>query len=169
MANRLLILLLLLLTSSEATPAQYNSPSAKPANPTVISHLTCPWLTSGSAAGALGDDVSMSVSAADSSEGSCKFLKLQDSRDSLQIQVSSARLTGCSGEHTRLVGIGNEAAKCKLPGSHGESIEMVSSRVRDVHFNVTLTVFGPKKPAKSPDEPEVTLEQIAEQIAGSLY
>ena len=92
-------------------------------HPAILSQPTCPWLTAGSAARALGGDVSVSISTTNNNDGSCKFLKLQDSRDSLQIQVGKGSLTGCPGEHTNLVGIGNEAAECRLPGSHGETVE----------------------------------------------
>jgi hypothetical protein len=169
MSNRLPILLILLIASATATLAQYNTPPAKQNNSPIISKATCPWLTTGSVARVFGGDVSVSVSATDGNNGFCKFLKLQDSRNSLEVQVSKTSLTSCPGEHTRLVGIGNEAAQCRLPASNGEIIEMVSSRVRDVRFNVTLTIFGQRVPAKAPYEPEVTLEQIAEQIAGNLY
>lgn len=169
MTNRASCLLLLFIASAAATLAQYNAPQAKAGNSITPSQPTCPWLTAGSAVRALGGDVSVSVSATNNNDGSCKFLKLQDSRDSLQIQVGKDSLTGCPGEHTKLVGIGNEAAECKLPGPRGETIDMVSSRVRNVHFNVTLTIFGQRVPAKPPNEPEVSLEQIAEQIAGNLY
>ncbi len=169
MPNRASTLLLLFLVSTVATLAQYNAPPAKQGNSTILSQPACPWLTAGSAARALGDDVSVSVNTTNNHDGSCKFLKLKDSRDSLQIQVSKGSLTGCPAEHTKLVGVGNEATECRLPGSHGETVEMVNSRVRDVHFNVILTIFGQRMSPKSADEPEVPVEQIAEQIAGSLY
>jgi len=111
----------------------------------------------------------VSVRGTQDNDGSCKFLKLQDPHDSLQVQVSKASLGSCPAEHTRLVGIGNEAAKCALPGSHGKTVEMVTGRVRDVHFDVTLTVVNRRVPAKSSDEAELPLEQIAEQVAGNLY
>ncbi len=169
MSNPLPTLLLLLIVSATPTLAQYNTPRAKQGTSTIMPPATCPWLTAGSVAKVLGGNVSVSVSATDSDDGSCKFLKLQDSRNSLEVQVSKTNLAGCPGEHTKLIGIGNEAAQCRLPGSHGETIDMVTSRVRDVHFNVTLTIFGQRVPAKVPYEPEVPLEQIAEQIAGNLY
>ena len=169
MPNRASALLLLFFASTAATLAQYNAPPAKQGNSIIPSQPTCPWLTAGSAARALGGDVSVSVSTANNNDGSCKFLRLQDSRDSLQIQVGKGSLTGCPGERKSLVGIGNEAAECRLPGSHGETVEMVISRVRDVHFNVILTIFRQEILPKSPNEAEVPVEQIAEQVAGNLY
>jgi hypothetical protein len=160
---------LLFFASTAAMLAQYSAPPAKPSDSSLPSQPTCPWLTAGSAARALGGDVSVSVSTTNNNDGSCKFLKLQDSRDSLQIQVGKDSPSGCPGEHTNLVGIGNEAAECKLPGSRGETIDMVTSRVRNVHFNVTLTIFGQKVSARPSYESGVPLEQIAEQIAGNLY
>jgi cell division protein ZapA (FtsZ GTPase activity inhibitor) len=46
---------------------------------------------------------------------------------------------------------------------------MVSGRVRDLHFTVTLTSSGQKSAVKLPDVQEDALEQIAEQIAGNLF
>lgn len=165
----LLSVLLLLLAGTSPTQAQYNPTTGHEGTSTLTPQATCPWLTAGSAARALGGNVSVSVSGTQDNDGSCKFLKLQDPHDSLQVQVSKASLGSCTAEHTRLVGIGNEAAKCALPGSHGETVEMVTGRVRDVHFDVTLTVVNRRVPAKSPDEAELPLEQIAEQVAGNLY
>jgi hypothetical protein len=46
---------------------------------------------------------------------------------------------------------------------------MVSGRVRELHFTVTLTSSGQKNPVKVSDVQEDVLQQIAEQIAGNLY
>jgi hypothetical protein len=46
---------------------------------------------------------------------------------------------------------------------------MVSSRVRDLHFTVTLTTREQKSQAKPADLQDDALEQIAEQVAGNLY
>lgn len=164
------VLLLLSLTSLAATVCAQYSGSAYPRNsPRPESQIICPWLTQGSAAKALGGDVSVTVSVSNTGEGSCKFQIQHEPLNSLEILVSKAKLPTCPAESTKLIGIGNEAVKCRLSGSNGETAEMVSSRVRDVYMTVTLTVRGEKTPAKSTDRQGDLLEQVAEQVAGNLY
>jgi hypothetical protein len=163
------LLFVLLFWPAIAMQAQYGSSGAGKTNLPPHTQATCPWLSPGSAATALGGDVSVTVNVTNLSEGSCRFSRQQGSHDSLEIAVSMASLPTCSGEHTTLRGIGNEAARCRFAGAHGEAVEMVSSRVRDEHFTVTLTWRGPKAAAHSPDEQDDALEQAAEQVAGNLY
>jgi hypothetical protein len=127
---------------------------------------TCPWLSQGSAAHALGGDVSVTVSTANPSEGSCRFSRQQGPPDFLEIRVSKSSLSKCPADATQLKGIGNQAERCRLPGYHSEVVDMISSRIRDLHFTVTLTLHGPKKSQNPQEDP---LEQVAEQVAGSLY
>ena len=165
-------LLLLLLSTSAMAQTQYGT-APKPGS---MAHAStgCPWLTEGSAAQALGGEVSVTVKVSDMGEGLCNFSRRQVSTDSLEILVSKAALPTCPPDSTSLKGIGNGALSCRPHGSRAEAVEMISSRVRDFHFTVTLTTRGQKTPAK-PDEPQATdpqndaLEQIAEQVAGNLY
>jgi hypothetical protein len=91
-------------------------------------------------------------------------LREQRSPDALKILVSKNALASCPTESTKLQGIGNQAVRCRVKG-----LEMVSGRVRDLHFTVTLTSSGQKSAVKLPDVQEDALEQIAEQIAGNLF
>lgn len=68
-----------------------------------------------------------------------------------------------------MVGIGNEAFRCRISGTHGATSEMLSGRVRESWFTVILSVRGQKHAAGSPDAPEDALEQIGEQVAGNLF
>jgi hypothetical protein len=113
----------------------------------------------------LGGDVSTKVSVSDTGEGSCRFLREQISPDTLKILVSKTALVSCPTESNELKGIGNQAAMCRVPGAHSKGVEMVSGRVRDLHFTVTLTSRGQKSPVKLPDVQEDALEQIA----GNLF
>ncbi|MGC2604381.1 MAG: hypothetical protein WA419_02380 [Silvibacterium sp.] len=170
MFNRNLFLLLLFASSAAAAQAQYSTPTAPQSGPQPRSQNTgCPWLTQGTAARALGGDVSVSVNVSGTGEGSCRFSQQPGSPHSLEILVSKAALPTCPPDSTNLKGIGNQAARCKRPGSHGEIVEMVSSRVRDRYFTVTLTSREQKGLVKSPDPQDDELEQIAEKVAGSLY
>jgi len=165
-------LLCLLLSSAAVAQTQYGT-APKTAAP---SHASsgCPWLTEGSAARALGGEVSVTVKVSDSGEGACRFSRQPGSPDALEILVSRATLPTCPADSTNLKGIGNDAATCRPHTSRAEAIEMISSRVRELHFTVTLTTRAQKAASKSADpqaaDPQNdALEQIAEQVAGNLY
>ena len=169
MLLRTLLFLLLLVDLTAAAQAQYGKPRVPQSGAKARSQTTCPWLTQGSASRALGGDVSETVSVSDMGEGSCSFLRQQRPPGSLKVLVSKALLVSCPAGSTELKGIGNRAARCEAPGSHSRGVAMVSGRVRDLHFTVTLTSPGQKNPVKVSDVQEDVLAQIAEQIAGNLY
>jgi hypothetical protein len=137
-------------------------------SPQSTSPIVCPWFTQGSAARAIGSDVFVTENVSNENEGSCKFLSRQDSMNSLEILVGKASVPTCPTDSARLTGIGNEATRCRLRESHGDLVEMVSSRVREIHFSITLSLHG-QKSSKSSDPSNDTLQQIAEQVAGNLY
>jgi hypothetical protein len=138
------------------------APHGQPSPPTA-----CPWLTPGSAARVLGGDVSVAVTVTKPGEGACRFSQAGQPMDSLEIDVGGSSNTACPEDGTRLTGIGNEAVRCRLPASHGATGEMVSGRVRDVHF--TLILRGQKRPSRFSDERDDPLAQLAEQVAGNLF
>jgi hypothetical protein len=146
--------------------AQYGKPIVPQSGPPAPLQTTCPWLTQGSASSLLGGDVSIKVHLSDTGAGSCRFLR---PHDSLEILVSKAALTSCPTGSIALKGIGNQAARCEAPGSHSGGVDMISGRVRDLHFTVTRTAHGQKRPVRLPDAQQDPLEQIAEQIAGNLF
>jgi hypothetical protein len=80
--------------------------------------------------------------------------------------VGKAAMSGCPAGANQIKGIGNEAARCRLPATHAETIDMISSRVRDIPFTVTLGLHTQKRSMNPEDD---ALEQTAEQVAGSLY
>jgi hypothetical protein len=149
---------------------QYGN-TAKPGSTGPMTHTQtgCPWLTEGSAAHALGGDVSVTADVSDMGEGICRFARKQGSTDFMEILVSKVGLPACSPGSVVLKGIGNEALTCRHAGSRGDSVEMINSRVRDFHFTVTLTTHGEKVSSRPNDPQNDALEQIAEQIAGNLY
>jgi hypothetical protein len=168
MLHGALLFLLLLASSTAAEQAQYDKPVIPQSAPHARPRTPCPWLTQGSAARLLGGDVSIKVSVSDTGEGSCRFVQ-EGSHNTLEILVSNAALTSCPTGSTGLQGIGNQAAKCNAPGSHSGSGYMVSGHVRDLHFTVTQTARGQKRPVKLSAVQQDALEQVAEQIAGNLY
>jgi hypothetical protein len=160
-------LIWLLFSSAAMAQTQYGT-APKPGS---LPHpgVGCPWLTSGSAAHTLGGEVSVTAKVTNTGEGSCSFSRQQSPPDSLEVLVSRATLAVCPADSTGLKGIGNEALTCRLKGSRNEAVEMISSRVRDLHFTVTLTARGRKTTTKPADPHDDALEQIAEQVAGNLY
>lgn len=168
MLRRTSLLLLLLVSSAIAGRAQYSKPGVPQGGSQVRSQVSCPWLTQGSAARFLGGDASVTANVVNGEDGSCRFLRQQGPRDSLAILVGKAATMSCPAGSTELKGIGNQAARCKAPGSRG-AVDMVSGRVRDIHFTVTHTAPGQKHAVKLPDAQGDALEQIVEQIAGNLF
>src|SRR5580704_1292121 len=84
------------------------------------SHGVCPWLSVGSAAHALGGDVSVTVNVANLNEGSCRFLRSAGPGDFLEIHVAKDSPATCPAGAMQLRGIGNEATRCELPGARSE-------------------------------------------------
>jgi hypothetical protein len=167
------ILILTILSLAPAAVAQssqsgYGQKSTQAGSQT-SSHIGCPWFTEGSAAKMLGGGVSVTASVSNTGEGSCRFARQQGPSTSLEILVSKNSLHSCPAGSVKLTGIGNEAAECRLPASHGEAAKMVSSRVRELHFTVTLTDHAQRASAKLMDGEDDVLAQIAEQVAGNLY
>src|SRR5271165_6234478 len=113
-------LLCLLLSSAAVAQTQYGT-APKTASPAHAS-TGCPWLTEGSAARALGGEVSVTVKVSDTGEGACRFSRQPGSMDALEILVSKAALPACPVESTPLKGIGNEAATCRPNGSRAEAV-----------------------------------------------
>lgn len=133
--------------------AMAQSPAAQP--------VACPWLTQGTAAKALGSDVSVSVKLSSATEGVCQFSQLDRPQVFLKVEVSKGALAGCGAGSSALKGIGNEAMRCMLPAG-----ETISGRVREMNF--TLTLAGREKSGPA-DSHEDTLEPIAELVAGNLF
>lgn len=172
MLNRWTLVFVLLAACTATAQTQYGASTTSPIRSQAVSKSPistgCPWLTAGTAARALGGDVSTAVSMSNTLEGICRFSTEPGPRDFLEIRVSKTVLPACPAGSADLRGIGNQASRCVPPASHSRGIEMVSSRVRDLYFTVTLASHGAKTGPKA-DPSSDALEQIAEQVAGSLY
>lgn len=138
---------------------------------TVSAANNCPWLTQGSAETALGGRVSATVKVSSSGEGSCTFLRQEGPRDTLKVVVQKAAMGSCPAGSPELKGIGNEAVMCTMRRSPNESVEMIVSRVRELHFTVQVTTHkrGSAAGDGRPDRMDSALEQLAEQVAGNLF
>ncbi len=163
MAMRCLLMLLFLLSASLAGTQTY-APDRSQTGSVAASHTVCPWLTAGSADKILNGDVDVTVTGSNAEEGTCRFSRRDAAMDSLEIVVGKNASPTCPPESAKLVGIGNEAARCKLSG---EMAEMLSGRVRDLHF--TLILRGRSNEVKSSGPQDDALEQLAEQVAGNLF
>jgi hypothetical protein len=147
---------------------QYGTPAPPRPASNAQAETGCPWLTEGSAAHMLGGDVSVSVTATNKDDGTCRFSRRSEPRGVLEIAVARQPQQVCSARSMKLKGIGNEATRCSLRAPHGQAAEMISSRVRDLFFTV-VSRMPAKKAVKSVNLQEDGLEQIAEQVAGNLY
>ena len=168
MFNRYL-LLMLIATTSIAAHGQDAMPKPSSEGTVAGSGTSCPWLNQGSAAKALASEVSLSVQVSDASEGMCVFSSKQQAGDLLKIEVSKMALPSCDASSTKLRGVGNEAMRCKVTGQGNANAEMISGRVRDLHFTITLKTSkrqGSMNPASAHED---MFELIAEQVAGNLF
>jgi hypothetical protein len=150
-----------------ASGSQYGVPSARAKVAPSPGTPVCPWLTSGSAARVLGGEVSVTVTVSSGDGGSCRFSRRDGSANGLEILVGKNVAGACPADSPKLAGIGNEATRCRIAAARGEAAEMLSSRVRDLHFSIVLR--EQKRSAKPADMRDDALEQTGEQVAGNLF
>ena len=158
----------------------------------------CPWLNAATAAGVLGGEVQMAVTAPaepgpvkgvgtamyadqlrmDRFDVTCDFTrKVESGTDTLRIVVKTMSdqakdfptfLALCGGPTVALKGIGNQAIQCVIKNDGSKAQQQVIARVRDRAFVLTIT-----RPATEPgaagDELRDDTRNTAEQIAGSLF
>ena len=163
-----------------------------------VAQAKCPWLNAATAAGVLGGEVQMAVTAPvepgpvkgvgtamysdqvrmDRFDVSCEFTRKVDSGvDTLHITVKTMSepakdfpsfLALCGGPTVALRGIGNEAVQCVMKNDPGKAQEQVIARVRDRTFTLTITRQAAAPAASAGVLSDVT-RNTAEQIAGSLF
>jgi hypothetical protein len=128
----------------------------------------CPWLTEGTAATLLGGPVTNEVHAVSASEGSCVFTRgVERNALVLRIEVGKIAAAECAaGEVVR--GIGDEAWRCALDVG-GEHREVIRGRVRATKILLMLTVRGGGAKLLSRDAQRSAVEQVAEEVSGTLF
>jgi hypothetical protein len=159
-------------TPPAATPDYGSNYDAHPAAPVMIAPSTgprCPWMNLGTAAGFLGDTVTVKLSQDKGGAiNDCRFSRASGAGE-LQIHVvadaprsafTAAAQQSCPAQSTTLHAIGNEAIECHAPNAPNESV--VAGRVRDQVFTIRLML------------PDATLantnaREAAEQVAGNLF
>jgi hypothetical protein len=135
----------------------------------------CPWLSTGSAADALGGPVRLDLHLEGSSLGTCRFVSGSGSdQAAIQITIVKVDTHACPAGSTRMVGLGNEAVECRRTGAGTPSLATIAGRVRDVYFVIGMSsshedpMASPVLHRGDPDHPSV-LELVAEQVVGNLY
>lgn len=137
---------------------------------------SCPWLGSATAAGILGDSVTVSVThpGKDKNNVVCEFRTAAVPSSVLKIEVQTMAnpavnfaswLAKCKSERQPVRGIGNEAVAC--PVDKGSNIaEQIISRVRDRALLVRITA---KKTAGPPPPLREQVNTAAQLAAGNLF
>jgi hypothetical protein len=136
--------------------------------------VTCPWLTEGTAATALGGAPDLAVKLASPQEGSCVFtFENEAARSSLEITVQNQPLStpdlSCPAGSPSLAGVGNSAVICHAAFSPRRDRQLVLSQVRHIYFSIALT--RERKDTTMPDveKQRDRITMIAEQVAGNLF
>jgi hypothetical protein len=135
----------------------------------------CPWLSTGSAAEALGGAIKTDIHIESNAEGTCRFIRgAGNDQESIEITIGKTDTHACPAGSPKKVGLGNEAVQCKITPTGGPSLEMITGRVRDAYFVVGIR-NSHEDPAASPamhrgdtEYPSV-LDLVAEQVVGNLY
>jgi|SRR6185312_9256447 len=118
---------------------------------------TCPWISSGTVGGILGDPVDSKVTAT-----TCEFTHRGGSMvDSLHVEVEPIAhhpypkyLAECKSKPEPLKAIGNEAVSC-----HTGAAELAIGRVRDRVFIIRVNATDGAEKART----------AAEHVAGNLF
>ena len=133
----------------------------------------CPWLTTGSAAVALGGEVTIVTQSSGNWDGSCKFEHHSEKvTQTIEILLSRTDSHPCPAGSTTLKALGNSAVQCAHTKPNGDESDTIAGRVRDAYFVVTMTnVRGAiGEQARSSDPFDASpLERVAEQVVGNLF
>jgi hypothetical protein len=140
-----------------ASVSAQNYPAKKPPSslPSSSAGATCPWLTEGSAAKVLGGEVHAILNVASPTQGTCTFVKTARPQEQLKVLVGAGNIPACPAGSAKVIGVGDQASRCHLP----HSAQMISGNVRTVDMAITL----------SGNQSDDAIQQIAEQVAGSLF
>ncbi|HEY2468811.1 MAG TPA: hypothetical protein VGI45_13360 [Terracidiphilus sp.] len=138
--------------------------------------VVCPWLSTGSAAEALGGVVELDVHIESSSQGMCRFIHGSGTEQkSIEITIGKVDTHACRAGSNKMIGLGNEAVECDLTSAGNLVLNLIAGRVRDAYFVVAIRnprgtsadspgTVGHGDPDRAP-----ILERVAEQVVGNLY
>jgi hypothetical protein len=153
MSRKLLFTAVFLAVSLSAQNYPTKKPPSSP--PSSSPTPTCPWLTEGSAAKVLGGPVHAILNVASPTQGTCTFVKTARPQEQLKVLVGAGNIPSCPAGSAKVIGVGDQASRCHLP----HSAQMISGNVRAVDMAITL----------SGNQTEDAIQQIAEQVAGTLF
>ena len=148
---------------------------------TSFAQAQCPWMNSATASGFLGGEVRTSVAdVTEDGDATCEFIR--DANSMLRIAVHTmpritqdypSYLAQCGASTIALKGIGNQAIQClsNAGGTKGE--ELIIGRVRNRAFVIAIRANWIMEPPTSPTKTRNPIsddsENIAEQVAGSMF
>jgi len=141
----------------------------------------CPWMNAATAGGFLGGEAKSAVTGVTvDGDASCSFSV--GSGSMLQIAVHTMARTPqefpsylalCGAGALPLKGIGNEAVQCMPKAGANKGDELIVGRVRDRAFVITIKAEWIKQPPSTPTKTRNPIsddsENIAEQVAGSMF
>jgi hypothetical protein len=143
---------------------------------TARAQTVCPWFTAGSAESVLGGEVRVTANSEGNWQGSCRFTRqAQSALQSIEIEIGKANPHACPEGSTKIKALGNESVQCRRASSHGDASYVVTGRVRDAYFVVTMTGVpdANEDPAADPRISDAygasKIERVAEQVAGNLF
>ena len=136
----------------------------------------CPWISTGTAASVLGGPVALSAHVQDNWQGVCRFTRQSGGeKEALEITIDKKDTHVCPPGSPKLVAIGNEAVQCNSKNAQGSFVDLISGRMRNVYFVISINSVTPASTV-----PSATLhphdsysasafERVAEQVVGNLY
>jgi hypothetical protein len=138
--------------------------------------IACPWLSTGSAAVALGGAVTLSAHVESNQQGMCGFSRESDGKVKvLEITIGKEDTHPCPLGSAKLSGLGNEALQCKNSKANGLCLDVIAGRMRDVYFVVSIgnvpDAASVPPATERPFDPygASLLERVAEQVVGNIY
>jgi hypothetical protein len=145
----------------------------------------CPWMNAATAGGFLGGEVKASVSAVTvDGDATCEFTRGAKSNTASMLRIAvhtmahtpqefPAYLALCGTGAVALKGIGNQAVHCIPSSGASKGEELIVGRVRDRTFVITINAAWIKQPPTSPTKTRNPIsddsENLAEQVAGSMF
>lgn len=140
-----------------------------------LAQSPCPWMNAATASGFLGGDVQTAVTGVTADgDATCEYTKADAL---LRIAIHTlpdvkkdfpGYLAQCGASAVNLKGIGNQAIQCRNKGE-----ELIVGRVRERVFVITIKASWISSPPTSPTKTRNPIsddsENIAEQVAGSMF